>query len=123
MTVLSGAVEELRYCIPEDAELNSPRKGPAAPPAIPGVLASESPCPQLEACGGLAKLLPGETAYVSDAVALHAVRCAAGAVHPAVTLHLYAPPITRTRLFEPEADRITLRQPGFHSVCGRVLRS
>jgi hypothetical protein len=29
------------------------------------VLASESPCPQLEACGNLTKLLPGETAYVS----------------------------------------------------------
>jgi cysteine dioxygenase len=56
--------------------------------------------------------------------ALHAVRCGtagAGAARGGVSLHCYAPPIRRTRLYEPEADRVTLRAPGFFSAAGAPL--
>jgi cysteine dioxygenase len=51
------------------------------------------------------------------------VRCGAPAVAPrgGVSLHLYSPPIRRTRLYEPDADRVTLRAPGFFSAGGAPL--
>lgn len=64
----------------------------------------------------------GATAYINDGLGLHAVRCddgACGAQPGAVSLHIYAPPIRRVRLYEPEADRVTLRTPGFHTIRGR----
>ena len=121
MTCLSGSVEELRYRVAEgeDVELTSPKSPHASPPPIPGVLSSVRPCPRLEV-QGVTCLSPGQTAYVSDELGLHAVRCTAGAKEGGVTLHLYAPPIRRTRLFEPDDDRVTLRQPGFYSIRGEV---
>ncbi len=55
--------------------------------------------------------------------ALHAVRCAGDDVAPCggVSLHLYAPPIKRTRLYETDEDRVTLRVPGFFSAAGVPL--
>ena len=52
------------------------------------------------------------------------MRCADGAAAPrgGVSLHVYAPPIRRTRLYEPDANRVTLRAPGFFSAAGRVLQ-
>ena len=53
---------------------------------------------------------PGGTAYINDTIALHAVRCddaacdAAGE-EGAVSLHVYAPPIRRVKLFEEEENR------------------
>jgi len=59
----------------------------------------------------------GQTGYINDRIALHAVRvpehCAGAG---AVTLHLYAPPIRRVKLYEPDNDRVVQRQPGFFTV-------
>lgn len=119
MTALSGSVVETRYAVQdEDVDMASPRS--AQPPNLPGVLASVQPCPALVP-GLVTQLHPGETAYISDAVALHAVRCADDVPAGSVTLHVYAPPIRRTKLYEPDDDRVTLRQPGYFSVGGVVV--
>ncbi len=65
----------------------------------------------------LAWVQVGQTGYINDHIALHAVRvpehCAGAG---AVTLHLYAPPIRRVKLYEPDNDRVVQRQPGFFTV-------
>lgn len=100
----------------------SPATSPTQPPPIPGVLSSCAPCPALAPAGG-AVLTPGQVGYVCDASGfLHAVRAAPeGGGAGGVTLHVYAPPITRCRLFEPAEDRVTLRAPGFFSANGARL--
>ena len=52
--------------------------------------------------------------------ALHAVGCAEGC-GGGVTLHLYAPPIRRAKLYESAENRVTLRHPGFYSAGGVPL--
>lgn len=54
----------------------------------------------------------GGTAYINDSMGLHAVRCddAACDEEGAVSLHVYAPPIRRVRLYEPEDNRWGLLQ-------------
>ena len=52
--------------------------------------------------------------------ALHAVGCAEGCTG-GVTLHLYAPPIRRAKLYESAENRVTLRHPGFFSAGGVPL--
>ena len=55
-------------------------------------------------------------------MALHAVRCAPGLPgEGACTLHIYAPPIRRVKLYEPDTDRVVQRVPGFNTVRGRRL--
>ncbi len=43
-------------------------------------------------------------------------RAGARALHGAVSLHLYAPPIRRVKLYEPDNDRVVQRQPGFFTI-------
>ena len=66
------------------------------------------PCPLLVPAG-VGKVGVGQTAYINDSHGLHAVRCDADACgageEGAVSLHIYAPPIRRVRLYEPEHDR------------------
>ena len=38
-----------------------------------------------------------------------------------MTLHLYAPPIRRAKLYESAENRVTLRHPGFYSAAGVPL--
>jgi hypothetical protein len=59
------------------------------------------------------------TLYINDHIALHSVGCAPGSEAPTITLHLYAPPIQRVQLFEPDTNRVVERKPGFFSVRGR----
>jgi hypothetical protein len=49
LTVVDGSVDEVQ-CRPLDCKGLVPRKAtnPADPPAIPGVLAAASPCPELQ---------------------------------------------------------------------------
>lgn len=109
-----GELEEQRFR--ESADDRTPKA--ADPPAIPGVESVAGPCPTLAPCGS-DLLLPGQTGYISDRIALHAVRCPPAAPAPgAVSLHLYAPPIRRVRLFDPEDNRVVVRRPGFWSVRG-----
>lgn len=98
LTVLDGSVVEERYQPAQQAgESDSSR---SSAPDIPGVLKATSPCPQL-APAGSSMVAAGATAYINDSMALHAVRCSEHCPAPgAVTLHVYAPPIRRVKLFE-----------------------
>lgn len=62
-------------------------------------------------------LQAGETGYINDTIALHAVRVPEHCTGTgAVTLHLYAPPIRRVKLYEPDNNRVIQRKPGFYTV-------
>ncbi|KAI7837288.1 hypothetical protein COHA_008902 [Chlorella ohadii] len=120
LNVLSGGVEELRFTTgdtPVGAE-------PAVAPRLPGVISAHAPCPLLTPAG-VGKVGLGGTAYINDTIALHAVRCddaacdAAGE-EGAVSLHVYAPPIRRVKLYEQEENRVTVRAPGFATIRGVV---
>ena len=67
---------------------------------------------------GVATLHTGEAAYVHDRLAWH--RVANRGDTPAVTLHVYAPPIRRVHILDPENNAVTVRAPGFFSVHGRA---
>ncbi|PRW56884.1 cysteine dioxygenase [Chlorella sorokiniana] len=120
LNVLSGGVEELRYTTgdtPEGVE-------PAVAPRLPGVISASAPCPLLMPAG-VGKVGPGGTAYINDTIALHAVRCddaacEAAGEEGAVSLHVYAPPIRRVKLYEQEENRVTVRAPGFATIRGVV---
>ncbi|KIY99698.1 hypothetical protein MNEG_8258 [Monoraphidium neglectum] len=95
---------------------------PADAPHLPGVLRATSPCPLL--CHtGTARVAPGEVAYINDHDGLHAVRCPLDcpSEEGGITLHLYAPPIRRVKLFEPENDRVVQRVPGFFTMRGQKM--
>lgn len=119
LNVLSGGVEELRFTT-GDSPVEA---GPTLAPRLPGVIAATSPCPMLVSAG-INKVGPGESAYINDSLGLHAVRCddgacgGPGAEEGAVSLHIYAPPIRRVKLYEPEADRVVVRAPGFRTIRG-----
>lgn len=119
LSVLAGGVEELRYTT-GDTPVEA---GPTLAPRLPGVIAATSPCPLLTPAG-INKVGPGGSAYINDSMGLHAVRCdddACGgpdAEEGAVSLHIYAPPIRRVRLYEPESDRVVTRAPGFRTIRG-----
>ena len=104
LSVLSGGVEELRFTTgdtPVEAE-------PTLAPRLPGVLTATTPCPRL-ASAGISKVGVGATSHINDATGLHAVRCDGDACEEgeegAVSLHIYAPPIRRVRLYEPDLNR------------------
>eukprot|EP00887_Chlorella_sp_A99_P008067 scaffold12.g8067.t1 len=112
-TVLSGEVHEDRYLLPAGGGADEAQAASAGKPALPGVVSASSPCPPLARAVSSA-LRAGAAGYINDSMCLHAIRCPDACPAPgAVTLHIYAPPITRVRLFEPENNRVVERQPGF----------
>lgn len=127
MTCLSGAVEELCYSTPAQHGSSSGASNVPVSPSkhklrLPGVLADESPCPALQLLR--ATVVPsGSTAFINDAVGIHAVRCAGPDHAPSggVTLHVYSPPIAAARLYEPEWDRVSVRKPGHVSERGNLV--
>ncbi|EFN58340.1 hypothetical protein CHLNCDRAFT_142389 [Chlorella variabilis] len=108
LNVLSGEVEELRYSTgttPVHVE-------PAVAPRLPGVISATTPCPLL---------VPTGVSRINDSMGLHAVRCPDDACcegEGSISLHIYAPPIRRVRLYEPEDDRVVTRAPGFNTIRG-----
>ncbi|PSC70679.1 cysteine dioxygenase isoform B [Micractinium conductrix] len=102
VTVLAGRVEEARYINPvlDDSLPPSPHEAPAEPPALPGVLSATAPCPPLAETGRVVGG-PGAQLYINDGMALHAVRCADDSSE--------AGAVTLVRLYEPEADRVVVR--------------
>ena len=90
MTCLSGAVDETQYAVPpaeEDPELLTPRSPAKRPLAVPGVVASLAPCPPLRR-GRTARLLPGQTAYISDEIVRRGTpHCASACLRCADSAH------------------------------------
>lgn len=77
--------------------------------------------PHLLLMPGSCRLQAGEIGYINDRIALHAVACADDDTEPqdGVTLHLYAPPITKAVVYDAELDQLTQRVPGCYSVKGK----
>lgn len=115
---LAGTMEESKFL---PSEVTSER--PADAPALPGVLNATTPCPGLTHTG-TARIGPGDVAYINDSQGLHAVRCPddCPSAEGGITLHLYAPPIRRVKLYEPESNRVVNRTPGFFTIRGKKLR-
>lgn len=42
----------------------------------------------------------GQTGFINDKIAVHAIKCNKNQKHGAVTLHVYAPPIRRVKILE-----------------------
>lgn len=127
LTVLQGAVDEVQW-VPQKvhagtestaSSCNDTATAPEVLPGVPGVLGSTRPCPKLrQTC--TSTLPSGATSYISDLLALHAVSCLESCPgEGAVTLHLYAPPIRRVNLYQPDEDRVVQRVPGFFSFRGQ----
>lgn len=78
-----------------------------------------APCPRLVPITSSTHTA-GCTGYINDHMYLHSIGCGKDVPDPGtVTLHLYAPPIRRVRLYEPDEDRVTTRVPGFFTVRGK----
>lgn len=131
LTVLDGSVMEKKFEHEDADDAAADAAGDAAPlviaatpPTVPGVLSSRRPCPKLRPVS-TSVVQAGETSYITDRLGLHAVGHNSSGERTAgtcaVTLHLYAPPIHRTRLYEVAENRVVTRTPGFYSVGGKVL--
>ena len=57
----------------------------------------------------------GEVGYVSDKLGLHSIHTDG---EKAISLHIYSPPITDVKIFEPETHSTLGRKPGFYSKYG-----
>ncbi len=57
----------------------------------------------------------GEVGYASDKLGLHSIHTNG---EDAISLHLYSPPITTVKIFEPETRSTLKRNPGFYSKYG-----
>ncbi|KDD72661.1 hypothetical protein H632_c3057p0, partial [Helicosporidium sp. ATCC 50920] len=118
LTCMQGAATEMLYK-PAPASVESsiePKSQEDRDP--PGIVGIAYPCPALELVDEH-RLNAGQTGYINDSMALHAVGIPADVPAPgSVTLHIYSPPIRRVKLFEPDSNRIVTRKPGFWSVRG-----
>jgi cysteine dioxygenase len=128
MAVLSGMLTEQLYqpaVIQSDSTLQLSTE--AEKPADTSASAS---CPLLLLLREAVRR-EGDVAYVNDAMSLHRVanshvsnrnsqdQPAAPVLTPGgVTLHLYAPPIRRVKIYEPGESKVYVRTPGYYSVHG-----
>jgi len=95
MTVLEGRIEEVRH-----------ERRPAGPSIGPLVERSARTFGR------------GETAFIRDEIGLHRVRPVGAG--PAVSLHLYSPPIATSRVYDPETGAARERVLGYHGVAGAL---
>lgn len=125
LSVLSGVVSEQLYqpvSIQSDATLSlrTEAENPSAP---------NSSCPMLLLLREAIRK-EGEVGYINDSLSLHRVancrisnRDQQEELPPltpgSVTLHLYAPPIRRVKIFEPGEQKVYARTPGFFSIHGK----
>ena len=57
----------------------------------------------------------GEVGYVSGKLGLHSIHTDG---EKTISLHVYSPPITDVKIFEPETHSTSRRKPGFYSKYG-----
>jgi cysteine dioxygenase len=58
----------------------------------------------------------GQVAFITDDIGLHEIRSSKG--RPAVSLHLYAPPIPRCQIYDRETGTVLMRELSYHSISG-----
>ena len=93
MAVLEGDIEEALYPMP-----------------VPGVPAPMEPFAKKA-------FSAGEVAYVNDDIGLHHIGAAGG--RPAISLHLYAGPISACRSFDPRTGEFGMRELSYDSIDAR----
>lgn len=98
MVVLEGEIVEKRF-------------------AVEGSAIDAGTCPNLSLISETKLAYGSDAVHIHDKLGVHAVGNATD--KPAVTLHVYTPPIKRVKVFEPENNKIVIRTPGFFSVHGR----
>ena len=106
MVVLQGEVVEKRFTITDETEVvGEKRKSSIVSPALqPSLITTLT--------------VGGGAVHISDKKAYHSV--GNYSTSPAVTLHIYSPPIRRVKLFDIETKEVSERTPGFYSVNGRT---
>lgn len=102
---IAGEAHEERYLLPEiddeNADGNAGGTGGAFAPA------STSAPPRPLTYLNEARLFPKQRSYIDDSMALHSVSCPRDAKGPgAVTIHIYAPPITKGHSFSKDGRRL-----------------
>jgi cysteine dioxygenase len=108
MVVLEGEVYEKRFLqVDNDDNLVSEGK---CPTPVPGK------CPTLREIRS-SILHFGEVSHIHDQEGVHLV--GNNSSTPSITLHVYAPPIKRVKVFDPSSNETLFRTPGFFSVHGR----
>lgn len=65
-------------------------------------------------------LCNGESSYINDAIGLHRIANKSGVV-PAVSLHLYSPPIVRCNRWDAESSQMVNDMSPVDSFRGRVI--
>jgi len=104
MTTLSGAVEEEVYTITDGL--------PVKDLAFPG------PCPELHLQAHNTHRV-GESTYIHDGLGLHRVK--APDTYDGITLHVYSPPITESRILDPSTNSTSTRKPGYFTKYGKKV--
>ena len=107
MLALQGELVETRYAKVVDGKETSESDTPTEAPGA---------CPELRAIGSSTITVGGPAAYISDKLALHKVSNLTS--EPAISLHVYSPPIRRVKIFESDTHNVANRTPGFFSVLG-----
>jgi len=102
MMVLDGPMKEQVFRI---TDADGPQPNPDG---------EEESCPNLEKIRET-KYPSGEVAYINDRLGLHSFGNA-DCEFSTVSMHIYAPPIRRVKIFEPTEGRVIERTPGFYSV-------
>lgn len=78
---------------------------------------ADTDCPELLLLSQTKLIRGGSAVHIDDSLGLHSVGNYSS--EPAVTLHVYSPPILRVKVFEPDRNVVQIRLPGFYSLHGR----
>ncbi|KAL6076886.1 Cysteine dioxygenase [Balamuthia mandrillaris] len=74
-------------------------------------------CPELKFLGETKLEAGGEAVHIHNRLWVHSV--GNYSEEPAITLHIYSPPIKRVKIFDMDSNQVIARTPGFFSVHGR----
>jgi len=105
MTILDGAVEEEIYTL-------------AHPGAKVSDLPFPGPCPELVQKSHHVHRV-GQVTYIHDGLGLHRVKAPENL--DGITLHVYSPPITESRILDPSANTTSTRIPGYFTKYGKKV--
>ena len=109
MVALQGEVVEKRYT-KTSSSLELDQRSDSADNA-------DTDCPELLLLSQTKLIRGGSAVHIDDSLGLHSVGNYSS--EPAVTLHVYSPPILRVKIFEPDRNVVQIRFPGFYSLHGR----
>lgn len=102
---VAGEAREERYLAPAEDEETEENIDPNADAG--GTSTARASAPRPLTFLSEARLRPAERSYIDDSMALHSVSCPREAAGPGtVTVHIYAPPITKGHSFTKDGRRL-----------------